>query len=479
MSVKKQIAFNSLASIISRVIYTLVSLVIIGVMTRYLGEEGFGEYSTVLAVVYVFTVLADLGLYSITLRDISRSGANEIKIVSNSFTLRTVAGLFLFTACSLVVWLLPYSLEVKQGVMIGSLAYWLLSNVNVLLGVFQKNLKMALVGLAELAGRLMQLGLMFLAVKLNLGFTAIIWTMVVGTLAHTSLIVALSRRFVPFRLEFDFVYWRQLLKESLPLAASSVLVMFYFKFDTLMLSLMKSQEDVGIYSVAYKVLENLIFLPTMFVGLVMPLISKFFFKDLAYFKRIANSTQRVFIIIATPLFFGGALLAQKIITLLAGKNFLPASGVLVVLLASLVFIFFGALYSNILIAIGKQKFLTLIYGLGAVFNFGLNLFFIPRFSYTGAAITTLLTELAVTVAMAWILYRKIKFVPSFRPAWSALAASLLMAGVIYWLRPWGLLELAVLGGIIYFACLYALGGVKKDDLKLFLRKDEKVISILT
>ncbi len=473
MSVKKQIAFNSFISVFSRIVYTLVSLVIIGVMTRYLGEKGFGEYSTVLAVVYVFTVLADLGLYAITIRDISRSGADEIKIVSNSFTLRAVAGLFLFTAGSLIIWFLPYSTEVKRGIAIGSLAYWLFSNINVLLGVFQKNLKMILVGLAELIGRLVQLGLMLLAVKLRLGFVTFIWAMTIGALVHASLVIIFSRRIVPFHLEFDFVYWKKLLKESFPLAASSVLVMFYFKFDTLMLSLMKPQEDVGIYSVAYKVLENLIFLPAMFVGLIMPLISKSFFDNLAYFKRIINSTQRIFIVVATPLFFGGALLAKKIVMLLAGRNFLPATGVLVILLAALTAIFFGTIYSSVLIAISKQKLLTLTYGLGAVFNFGLNLFFIPRFSYTGAAITTFLTELLVTIVMAWLLYREIKFVPSFRPVWPVLAASLLMSWIIYWLRALNLLELVALGGLTYFLSLYAFGGIKKEDLKLFF-KDETI-----
>ena len=64
---------------------------------------------------------------------------------------------------------------------------------------------------------------------------------------------------------------------------AAILVMIYFKLDTVMLSFMKDQIDVGIYGLAYKILENLIFFPAMFVGLIMPLLSKHAFSNRSKF----------------------------------------------------------------------------------------------------------------------------------------------------------------------------------------------------
>ncbi len=88
----KRIAYNTIIAAGARIIGLALSLVILGFITRYLGQAGFGYYATILAFLYFFTILADLGLYSICLRDISRPRADEKKIASNAFTLRFFAG---------------------------------------------------------------------------------------------------------------------------------------------------------------------------------------------------------------------------------------------------------------------------------------------------------------------------------------------------------------------------------------------------
>ncbi len=153
----KKIAYNSIISSGARIIGLALSLIIIGFITRYLGKDGFGYYSVILAFLFFFTVLADLGLYSICLRDISRPKADENKIINNSFTLRFFAGLFVFSLAPIVIYFFPYTNEVKLGVLIGSFGFWMMSNHQVLMGVFQKYLKMDKVAIAELVGRLFQL----------------------------------------------------------------------------------------------------------------------------------------------------------------------------------------------------------------------------------------------------------------------------------------------------------------------------------
>ena len=467
----RKIAYNTIISAGARVITLALSLIIIGFITRYLGQAGFGQYATILAFLYFFTVLADLGLYSICLRDISRPGADEVKIVSNAFTLRFVVGFFVFALAPLVVYFFPYPTQVKWGILIGAFAFWLLSNEQVLIGVFQKYLRMDKVALAEFSGRLIQLGLVVFFIWQGKGFLFIISAMAGGAFISFLLVFLFSQKYIHISFQFDFSFWRSLLKESLPLALAIVFTMIYFKIDTIMLSLMRAPVDVGIYSLAYKFLESLLFFPAMFVGLIMPLMSKYAFSAREKFKKITQQTLDVLLIFAIPLVIGTFFLSQQIVILIAGKDFILSAGVLNILIIAAGIIFLGVLFSNMIISLEEQKKLTYIYGAGAILNLVANFIFIPRYSYYGAAGTTLLTELIVTVLMVVVLYQTLKTIPSFNAIFKYILAGLVMAGLLYLLSGWNLFILIILAILVYFGFLWVIGGFSIRDILALIKKD--------
>lgn len=454
----RKIAYNSVISAGARAIGLVLSLTTIGFITRYLGQTGFGHYSTVLAFLFFFTVLADLGLYSICVREISRPGADEVKIASNAFTLRFFGGLFIFALAPLVVFFFPYPSQIKLGVLIGAVGFWLMSNQQVLMGIFQKYLRMDKVALGELLGRGIQLGLVIFFVQQKMGFLFIISAIVAGSLINFLLVFWFSRKYVRVSFQFDFSFWKELLKESLPLAVAIVFTVIYFKLDTIMLSLMKPAADVGIYNLAYKFLESLLFFPAMFVGLIMPLMSKYAFSARKKFKETVQSTLNVLLIITIPLIIGTLFLSKQVVLLIAGEDFELSAGVLNILIIAAGIIFLGVLFSNVVISLKKQKSLIYIYGIGAVINLIANFIFIPRYSYYGAAGTTVLTELVVTFLMIIVLYRTLHVMPSFKCVFKYILAGLVMAAVLYFFIDWPLFVLIILAGVVYFAFLSLIDG---------------------
>ncbi len=468
--IARKIAYNTIISAASRIAGTIVALFIIGLTTRYLGQNGFGDYSTILAFLYVFSVLADLGLNSIALREISKSGAAESEIVSHAFSLRFWSGLAVFGIAPLAAWLFPYPAQVKIGVAIAAFGYWCLSVSGISVVVFQKYLKMEKVALAELAGRLAQLALVVFCIWKNYGFLSIVLTTSVSSLVNLILIYLFAQKYIPMKLTWNLAYWRKMIRASLPLAISAVFVMVYFKLDTVMLSLMKPSGDVGIYGAAYKILENLIFFPAMFVGLVMPLLSKYAFVDGPNFRRVAQKTFDLLLIFASPLVFGGLILSGPIIHLIAGSQFSAAAGVLNILILATSIIFFGSLFSNMIIALEKQKSLAKIYGLGAAVNFGVNLILIPRFSYWGAAGSTLFTELLVTVLMMTVIKKTVGSLPNFGLVWKVIFASLAMALALWALGDLNLFILLPLGGLVYFLALLGFGGISISETLALIRR---------
>lgn len=72
------VVFNSTLKVVSTVFIALLSMRLI---TGYLGQEGFGEYATVLAFFAFFGAIGDLGLATMTTREIARSDSEEPHIL--------------------------------------------------------------------------------------------------------------------------------------------------------------------------------------------------------------------------------------------------------------------------------------------------------------------------------------------------------------------------------------------------------------
>jgi len=470
----KKIALNTIVSALLRIIGTVVALLIVGMMTRYFDKTLWGEYNIIMTLGGIFTVVAEFGFYQIMVREISRPGADEKKIASNIFTLRLIFSLFVFLAAPLLSFFLPYSTQVRWGIFLGMFGFWLLSGGQVLVGVFQKYLRMDKIAIAELAGRATQLFLTVLFIKNDLGFLPLVAALSFSSLINFGLIFVLVGRYIKVGLSFDFPFWRGILKQSYPLAISNLLVMVYFSFGSLLLSVLKPAADVGIFRLAFKVLEGLIFFPAMFVGLVMPLLSAAV-DNKERFKQIFQRSLDVLLIFVWPLILGSYMLAGPIILLLGGQGYFEAGSVLQILMFAVGAIFLSTLFSYSLISLNQQKKMLIISGVGAIFNLAINLVFIPRYSYLAVAWASLLTEFLVAILMAAVIYQEIKIKPSLKVGGKGLVAALVMSGFLWLFSGLNLFILIILGAIIYFAVLFLTGGVNWEEfLSLIKRKDESI-----
>lgn len=470
LNLTQRIAYNAIFSSVARVLQMIIGLVIIKLTTNYLGLAGFGDYGTVMAFVYIFSVLADFGLYSIVVREIAEKDADEEQVINNAFTIRMVLGALVMSSAFLFSFLLPYSYEVRFGILVASFGYWIFNAIQVMMGLFQKHLAMDKVSVAEFLGRLAQFVTIILCVQYNLGFYGILSALFVGGVFNLFFVFLFSKKFIKLRFAFDFSIWKDLIIKAFPLAISAIMVLIYFKLDTVLLSVMQESRDVGIYSLAYRVMETLIFFPSMIVGLTMPLMSRFAFEDREKFKSIVQRTLNFLLIAIVPVVMGIFVVAEKLIYLLSKPEFFDSIAVLRILAVALGLIFLGALFSNVIIALKKQHHLAYIYFVGAVFNVVANLIFIPEYSYFGAAWTTLATEFLVTVLMLLVIYKEAKFLPSFQSLFPCFIAGLAMVSVLNSLYSINIFYLVALGAVVYGVVIYVIGGVAKEDMSKLLQK---------
>lgn len=470
MFVARKIAYNVLVNTVSKVFSTILALVAIGLITRYLGKDGFGEYATVLAFLSFFSAIADLGLYHLSTREISRQGADEEKIIGNIFSLRILSAVLVALLAPILVSFFPYSPELKKGIFIVALSFVFSSGYQVLNGVFQKNLAMDRVAGAEFLGKVVQISFIFWAVENDKGFSTIVSALLFSMMAIFALVFLLSRKYIKIKPRFDFFYWKKFLKEAFPIGMGAVIVFVYFKMDTILLSVMKESSDVGIYGAAYKVIENLIFFPAMISGLVFPIISKSIFTDKRAFQSISDKTFKVFVLLTVPLVVGGSFLSDGIISLIGGGEFVESGPVLRILIFALAAIFFANLFNNIIIAANMQKKLMLIWSLAAVINLILNFVFIPRYSYFASAYISVITEVFVATAGFFLIVKKIGYLPSLEKTPSIFLAGFFMGGYLFWVGDSPFFFSLISSFFLYSFLVWLFGGVKTAELSGLISK---------
>ncbi|HDZ86029.1 MAG TPA: flippase, partial [Candidatus Moranbacteria bacterium] len=382
----------------------------------------------------------------------------------NIISLRVLSSLAVFLLALVIIKFLPYPQEVQKGILIAAAAFVFSSGYMVLNGIFQKNLVMYKVATVEFVGKIIQTGFIIMAVIMDWGFMAIIIALLIYMVFNFVIVFFLSRRYVKFSPEIDFSYWRKFLKESMPMGISVFITFLYFKLDTIMLSVIKTNADVGIYSAAYKIIENITFFPAMIAGLVLPLISRHIFSNKDKFEDISNKTFKVFFLLVVPLIVGTMFLSEGVINLIGGAGFEESANVLRVLVFALAFIFFGHFFNNILLVGNLQKKLMVALAFCAVFNITANLILIPRYSYAGAAITSVFTEMLVVSLTFYLVLKYLKYRPKIQHGVRILFSGLVMAAFLFVFKDMNFFILAFGSAGVYSLFLWLTKTISSEEI---------------
>ncbi|MDD5528035.1 MAG: flippase [Patescibacteria group bacterium] len=478
MRIGTKVAYNTIIQVVSKIVTTALGLLAVALITRYLGTNGFGEYTTIITFLGFFGVLADLGLTLVTVQMISQPGADEKKILDNLFSLRFLTAIVFLGIAPAAAWFFPYNHDIKAGIMITVFSFFFIALNQIFTAVFQKNLRMDKVSIAECASRLILLGGTFLSVRLNFGLSGVLVSIVAGSLTQFVVLFFSARKFVRLGFAFDFLLWREVARKSWPLAITIFFNLIYLKTDTLLLSVLKSQSEVGIYGAAYKVIDILTMIPFLFAGVVLPILAADWAKhDEERFKKILQKSFDLMVILAVPLVVGAQALAQPVMILVAGREFAVAGTVLKILIFAAGFVFVSSFLAHVMVALDKQRKIIPAYIFTAITSVIGYLIFIPRFSYFGAAAMTVYSEAAITLFMIFYTVRYAKFFPRLNILSKAILASLIMGAALYFVprdfyqNGWYLLMAIAGASALYFFALYLARGISPKDMALLLNQE--------
>lgn len=470
---------NTLIQFAGKLVGTALGFATSILILRYLHVVGNGSYTTAMAYLGFFSVVADLGLYLILIRDLNKPGADPERIVGNLLALRWVsAGIILLGGAALVS-LFHFSATEKIAVVIGTGSFIAVAATQLLVGVFQSRLAMIHVAAAELAGRIALLAVTWWVVHQHGSLYGIMTAVVSGSIVNLALVWWSVQRFVRIRLRFDGTYWWATLKDTLPIAISIVLNLIYFRADTIILRLSQGTYDVGLYGAAYKILEILNTFPIMFVGLLLPALgAAFTASDQASFQRIFQKGFDLLVMAVVPLIIGGWLLAEPVLVLIGRQEYAPAAPVLRLLLIAVGALYLGSLSGHVVTIINRQRQMVWSYLSVAVIGLVLYLTLIPRFSLYGAAFGTIVTETLTAVVGYFMVLRAMKFRLRTGIIPRLLLAGAVMGGFIELTKATGFWWPAAGGAVLYLATLFVTRAISPATIRELLSRQSTTVPTL-
>ena len=362
-----------------------------------IGLNEYGNFAFAFAVtMIVFQIFFGDGLDMVVVKMVRRERADVIRM---AFIIRTCVGLLaillLLTISRFIMLYLPMLLVI-------AFYFVLLSFQNIIFsyyrGIEQMKLQGFVTAVQKMAALLLIWPLCYLNVQSKLiGPVALVISVILGSSILLWPTVKVLRS--TFRPDIQGGY-DLLLKESLLLSMITFLGIIHFRIDSVMIGLIRENQEVGIYNIGYKIMEVSIFMPSI--------IMMVYFPKLVISRKFKGTLTRLVVVLGFLGLLTSALfyyVGPMLIKYVYPSEFWEAISVLRILSFSIISISIGQATALSLVALNLTSIYLLVAFLSTATNIVLNLLFIPRTGYIGAAWATVATEAMVVLLSLYFIWR--------------------------------------------------------------------------
>ena len=405
---KKNLFYNSLLSI-SQFIFPLITF---PYSSRILGPNGIGAVNFIDSFTQYFILFAALGIPLYGVREISKHKENkeELEKTFNEIFLIHIISTGLFASIYLVsAIILPQLRTHLDLVAIGIL----MMSAGVLSAewLFQGTEKFSYITFRSLLVRC--LSVIFLFVFLRRDSPPIVYysIMASGITLNGLINIFYLRRTIKIR--FVNLELKKHIRPLVIILGSTLAVSVYLLMDNVILGFIKGVREVGIYAVALRIVRLPLGIIGAVNGVILPQISRDYVKkDFAGIQKLIDKSFSLICVTGFPITFGLFVASSFLIQIFGGPKF-ENSIIALKILAPLVLIngIGNIICIQLLAPMGKEKYLFKSYIIGMVFSLLSNIILIKYFSYKGACIGMVATEIVATAVCYYYLQKiiSIKF----------------------------------------------------------------------
>lgn len=511
MSIAKKILGNTFAQILGKITTAIIALGTVNILSRYFSISEFSDYGTIYEYLAIFGAIADMGIYTLVLREMSKPENNASFLYGTGSALRIVITTISMIAAIGIAFFIPaYSgTNIPTGTIIGAIGTFFILMSGTVSVVLQYALKMRWYAYAMIAGKFITfIGVIavtqYFYPNINGlhsgGDAPFYWILFLGLLGSFGIVFFTflsSQKEIPLVLNFNKKKLIHLWKLALPFGISMILITFYFRMGFLFLRwiLPNSENEIcsvdfcgdiesAKYIVSLRMMEVLLYFPIFFMNSLLPFLSQTISKNSKEKSQIFSLSFLFLFIMAFPMAVGGYILATPLAGMLAADHLLAIGNIsgsdtaFQYLSIAIFFGFINIFSSFCLIALNKQRKVVVINTIIVLIGIAINLFLIPLMGLKGAALSTVITE----IILAILLFIQLQKDNSFPLPWKELFKITLAGGImgtglfisqpiilnIFGKYPSVLLFFAI-AGILFFGSLYIMKFFT-PEIQLFMQK---------
>ena len=471
----KSLKLNFFMNLLLTVSGILFPLITFPYVSRVLGAEGIGKISFATSIITYFALVAQLGIPTYGIRICAQIRDNKTKLTKTVQELIIIN--FIMTIMSFLVFILlltNVSRIQDEKILFFILSSTLIFNLIGMDWLYRSLEKYTYITVVSLFFKIFAIMLMFIFVNDKSDYTIYGGITIFAVSASNILNFINSRKYVDiFKIQNNYDLKRHL-KPIMVFFSLSCATTIYTNLDTVLLGFFKDDSAVGYYSTAVRIKSLLLSVVTSLGVVLLPRLSYYVQQNNEEeFIRLTRKAFQFILIMSLSVTIYFILYAREGIFLLAGSSFENSILPMQIIMPTVILIGITNLLGiQILVPLGKEKYVLFSVIIGAVTSLSLNLILIPKFSYIGTAISNLVAETTVLIAQVYYLREIItKVIKNINL--SAIFISVSISAVIaYFLK---LLELnvffsLVVSSVVFYLIYYVILKVLKVDFILEIEK---------
>jgi O-antigen/teichoic acid export membrane protein len=381
---------------------------------RSLSQSAWGQYSTALALVAVFTVFSGLGVAQLALREMTKDPTRRQAVLAQSLgglVLTCLAAAFVLGPVAVAL-----GYPAKVLVLIAITAPFLLLEPVLSLAQAAFNSHRWLPGVAGFqAVRSAVYGaLAVTALALGTGVVGLAATSLVGLVASVLTAGVLLRRRLGLSPRISFHGVTPYLRAAVPIAGISIVGILYDRLDVVMLSKLASVKAVATYSVPYSFVRLSWLVPSIIAAAFFPILSSALAENRDEARRLFFLVVRLFLFASLPLSLLLAVGSPTLLSVIFGGRYEGSVHVLQIMAWTSVLGFENYVFWYGIFAIHRERLVLGLQIAGLILNAVLNILLIPRFGPSGAAAALVTSDLLVVVGQAFLVHRYLFRLPFAR-----------------------------------------------------------------
>ena len=406
MSQIKTIFKNMSWIFISQIVASICGFIWTILIARYLGVNDYGVLGFAISFTGLMFITMDFGINTHVVRSIATDYDSAPKYLGNAIPLKSIFSISTFTLATIILIFMGCDETTIIVTLLFTFESVLKTMCGAINGVFMAFEEGKYQGIENLILNITLLIFILIAIFCDFGLLGITIAYVLAN-AITLIYVyyVLRKNIVKPKFELDLSFCKTITLAAIPFALTGLFYSVYYSIDVVMLTSLVGDYATGIYNATYKLISVLTLFYGIYSAVIYPVMSKLFKNDKKLLLISYEKSIKYMMLVMIPLAVATMFYSSDIIYLIYGHEYDAASSPLSILIWTVCLIFICGAGNTLLNASHKEVTVTKIYAAAALFNILLNLIMIPHFSYNGAAISTVLSDLLILIIQSYVIYK--------------------------------------------------------------------------